>query len=103
VCRLLVTASVVPSSRILFTLMKEALSSFETSVLTRVAWRNIQEDTILHLPDSSYSVGQICFDVIIYSDFVRAADILFLFCNPILFEICASTFSTLCKNLCSGI
>jgi hypothetical protein len=32
--RLLVTASVVPSSPILVTLMKEALSSFETSVLT---------------------------------------------------------------------
>jgi hypothetical protein len=34
-CRLLVTASVVPSSTILVTLMKEALSSSETSVLTR--------------------------------------------------------------------
>jgi hypothetical protein len=33
--RLLVTASVVPSSPILVTLMKEALSSSETSVLTR--------------------------------------------------------------------
>jgi hypothetical protein len=33
--RLLVTASVVPSSPILVTLMKEALSSAETSVLTR--------------------------------------------------------------------
>jgi hypothetical protein len=32
--RLLVTASVVPSSPILLTLMKEALSSSETSVLT---------------------------------------------------------------------
>jgi hypothetical protein len=28
--------------------MVEALSSSETSVLTRVAWRNIQEDSILH-------------------------------------------------------
>jgi hypothetical protein len=35
------TANVVPSSTILVTLMKEALSSSETSVLTRATWRNI--------------------------------------------------------------
>jgi hypothetical protein len=46
--RLLVTDNVVPSSPILVTLIMEALSSSETSVLIRATLHNIAEDAILY-------------------------------------------------------
>jgi hypothetical protein len=47
VLRLLVTANVVPSTSILVTLMMEAISFPETSVITRATRRHIPEDNIL--------------------------------------------------------
>jgi hypothetical protein len=46
--RLQVTATVVPSLTLLFTLTIEAIHSSETSFLTRVTRRHIPGDDILH-------------------------------------------------------
>jgi hypothetical protein len=45
--RLLVTANAVPSSLILFTLMRETIYSSKMLVFTRATWHNIPEDGIL--------------------------------------------------------
>jgi hypothetical protein len=44
----LVTANIVPSSPILFTLIMEPLSSSEISVLTRATRRNIPESPVIY-------------------------------------------------------
>jgi hypothetical protein len=48
VLRLLVTANIVPSPKILVTLMMEVIRSSETLVLKRATWHNIQAHGILH-------------------------------------------------------
>jgi hypothetical protein len=65
--RLLVTASVVPSSQILVTLMEEVLSSSETSVHIQTTRRYIPEDDNIH---NYRPVSLESYNVLNYSDFV---------------------------------
>jgi hypothetical protein len=46
---LLVTANVIPSSLILFTLMMEVIRSSKTSIFTKATWHHIPEEWILHI------------------------------------------------------
>jgi hypothetical protein len=63
---LLVRANVVPISPILFTLIMEALSSSETSVLTRGTRRNIPKDVTLLNSCDLLTIIHVCYSKSIY-------------------------------------
>jgi hypothetical protein len=88
--QVLVKANIVPSSPILVTLMMEAPSSSETSVLTRAMWCNILQGTILHShcrKDLKCYIGFI-FVEDFFSEIVDSQLKSLLFCLILKFSLC---------------
>jgi hypothetical protein len=80
VCRLLVTAEIVPSSPILATLMTEALRSSETSVLARAKRRHTSRKTTFFIPYVIFPTVNVYFN----KSCLRAVGIGtgYVICNP---------------------